>query len=175
MAAMELDASDVNQIVNKLLADRKSLPLMNDLGRIMVADASKNFRGQKSPDGVPWKPIERKGQILRDTSRLRNSITYRVDGINKVRIGTNVKYGKAHQYGFKGNQAVPGHTRLITQAFGKKLKYPVYQTVGPHTRFMQLPARPFLGFGPRATKKIDKAIGLEFRALYQIRVLGAPD
>lgn len=156
--SIEADVSEVKAIVEALLDKRKTRPLMSNLGRIMQADTKLNFRRQASPEGSPWKPIKRKGQILSDTARLRNSITHRVISDEKVVVGTNVDYGRIHQYGFKGPQAVNAHTRLITQAFGKKLKYPVYQSVGPHTRFMNMPARPFLGFGPRALKKIDKAI-----------------
>lgn len=120
--SVEVDAKALNALVEKLLDRRKTKPLMADLGRIMVADTMLNFRGQKSPQNESWKPIERVGQILRDTGILRNSITYRVNGVDEVRIGTNVEYARVHQYGYK-----------------------------------YIAARPFLGFGPRATKKIDKA------------------
>jgi len=148
----------VNRLVSKLLDQRKTRPLMQDVGRIMKADTALNFRGQRSPEGAPWKPIQRRGQILSDTRRLRNSINYRTIGDDTVAIGTNVDYARVHQEGFEGKISVPGHTRRITQAFGKKLKFPVFQTVGPHQRFMRLDARPYLGVGPRAEKKIDRAV-----------------
>lgn len=157
-SGIELDVSQVNKLVNKILAEKKGLPLMQDIGRVMVNQTRQNFRRQASPEGVPWKPIQRDGQILRDTGRLRNSITYQVEGQNKVTIGTNVEYAQAHQFGIKALQNIKQHARLITQAFGKKLKYPVYQTVGAHTRFMQIAPRPFLGFGPKAIKAIDRTV-----------------
>jgi phage gpG-like protein len=40
---------------------------------------------------------------------------------------------------------VPAHTKLINQAFGKKLKYPVYANVKAHTKKVNVKARPFLG------------------------------
>lgn len=156
--SIALDASQVNQLINNLLDEKGRGQLKHDLGRVMVADTMLNFRTQSSPDGEPWAPIQRKGQILRDTSRLRNSITYRLGGDDTILVGTNVAYARTHQFGFTGNQAVQAHVRLITQAFGKKLKFPVYQSVGPHTRYMSIKARRFLGFGPRAIKKIDKVL-----------------
>jgi len=157
-ANLELDASQINELVNKLLQNQNGSGLLDRLGQIMVADTQFNFLGQKSPDGIPWKGIKRKGQILRDTSRLRNSITYDVANNTSVRIGTNVEYGRLHQFGFKGTVQVAAHARLITQAFGKKLKFPVYQSVGAHTKYMNVAARPYMGFGPRAIRKIDKAV-----------------
>lgn len=156
--SLTLDTSQVNELINKLLEEKGRTHLKQDIGWLMVRDTMLNFRSKASPDGQPWAPIERKGQILRDTGRLRNSITYRLGADDTILIGTNVAYAKTHQFGYTGNQAVQAHARLITQAFGKKLKFPVYQNVGPHTRFMSIKARPFLGVGPRAIKKLDKLL-----------------
>lgn len=154
---LDADLSEVNNLVAKMLNRRKLDPLLQDIGRIVKADTKLNFRSQKDPDGKPWKPIQRDGQILSDSRRLRNSINYRVEG-SSVRVGTNVEYARIHQFGFFGLEQVGAHTRLIKQAFGKKLKFPVYQTVGPHQRYMRIPARPFLGIGKRAQRKIENAI-----------------
>ncbi len=153
-----IESQEVNDLLESLADKRKTKPLMGRVGRIMHTDAMLNFRTKSDPNGRPWAPIQRKGQILRDTSRLRNSIGFRVVGDDTTEIGTNVKYGRAHQYGFIGNQRVPKHTRRITKAFGKTLSFPVYQTVRAHTRKMNIKARPVLGVGNRALRKIDKAL-----------------
>jgi len=38
------------------------------------------------------------GKTLQDTGRLRNSLTYKIEG-NKIKIGSNVCYAKIHQFG----------------------------------------------------------------------------
>lgn len=48
------------------------------IGRHLKTSTQLRFRAQQSPDGAPWAPTLRGGQILRLTSRLRNSITYAV-------------------------------------------------------------------------------------------------
>ena len=58
-----------------------------------------NFRGSKNPYGEPWAAItHRSGQPLIDTSRLRSSITFDVQG-NDLKIGTPVHYARYHQIG----------------------------------------------------------------------------
>lgn len=71
------------------------------------------------------------GQVLHvRTGTLRRSINQRVDedagNITGV-VGTNVRYAAIHEYG--GN-------RLITQAWGHPLKYPVWQTF-PERSFLR--------------------------------------
>lgn len=74
------------------------------------------------------------GQVLRNrTGTGRRSVYQRVDQTpNSVtgRVGTNVFYMKLHEGGFEGK-------RLITQAFGRQLKFPVWASI-------KLPKRSFL-------------------------------
>lgn len=84
------------------------------------------------------------GQVLKvRTGNLRRSITYRVvdSGSNIYGIvGTNVKYGRIHEYG--GTFSIPEHLRTITQVFGRKLRSPIEVTVRRHTA--RFPERSFL-------------------------------
>lgn len=84
------------------------------------------------------------GQVLKvRTGLLRRSITYRVvdSGSNVYGVvGTNVKYGRIHEYG--GTVTVGEHLRTITQAFGRRLKEPVQATVRRHAAYY--PERSFL-------------------------------
>jgi phage gpG-like protein len=50
-------------------------------------------------------------------------------------VGTNLLYGRVHEYGFSGNVAISAHTR--------KSKYGM-QNVRAHTRSMRFPERSFL-------------------------------
>lgn len=90
------------------------------------------------------------GQVLRNrTGTLRRSITHQVQELPqeiKGTVGTNVAYARPHEFGWHGNV-------LIDQAFGKKLKFPVWKTV-------TLPERSFLRSSLR--EKAD-AIRKEYR------------
>ena len=61
------------------------------------------------------------------TGRLRRSINSRVeeDGARVYGfVGTNVVYGQRHEMGFSGTENVKAHSRLMTVAFGRKVKDP---------------------------------------------------
>lgn len=52
------------------------------------------------------------------TTRLRNSITHRVEnqgGRIVGTAGTNVSYAARHEFGFRGTENVRGHTRVVKQ------------------------------------------------------------
>lgn len=156
--SVELNEKEFEQIQKafKKIQSQQMLPFFQDVGRRLVNDFKMGFRLSVAPDGEKWKPLKhREGQPLRDTGRLRNSITFQASE-KYVEIGTNVVYGRAHQFGVT-KQNVPEHTKLINQAFGKKLKFPVYATVKAHTKNPKIPARPFLGIENRQKKKIVQA------------------
>lgn len=99
------------------------LDLTQPLKRCAVmaqAHTKRNFRDQRSPDGIAWKPLaqprnrkrdkrksRRKGsdQILRDTGVLMASVAGKGEGHvesiygNVLTYGTNIDYGPPHQYG----------------------------------------------------------------------------
>lgn len=81
------------------------------------------------------------GQVLKvQTGTLRRSIN--VSSLEETgskisgAVGTNTQYGKLHEYGLP----VRAHTRLITQVFGRQLKFPEYVNVKAFT----MPERSFL-------------------------------
>lgn len=140
----------------KKLQEQQMLPFFQEVGRRLVNDFKMGFRQGIAPNGEKWEPLKhREGQPLRDTGRLQRSISFKA-GEKQVEIGTNVAYAKAHQFGVT-KQNVPEHTKLINQAFGKKLKFPVYANVKAHTKNPKIPARPFLGIETRQKKKIMQA------------------
>lgn len=121
-------------------------PLLDRIGRVMLADTRMNFRQGKGPGGTPWEPLRiRRGQPLRDTGRLQNSITYAVSD-TEVEIGTNVAYAAVHQSG-----------ATITPKNGPHLVFP-----GPRgmifAKKVTIPARPFIGLEQRQAGKINDAI-----------------
>lgn len=88
------------------------------------------------------------GQVLKVRSgKLRRGINQRVvregSGVYGY-VGTNVDYGRLHEYGFKGSVSVRAHLRKMTQTFGKPMKTPKQVQVGSHNRNVDLPPRSFL-------------------------------
>jgi phage gpG-like protein len=89
------------------------------------------------------------GQVLRNrTGRLRRSINasqvIETAGGLEGTVGTNVEYGKTHEYGYQGPVTVKAHMRTIKQAWGHALKSPVSVSVRSHSRQVNLPERSFL-------------------------------
>lgn len=124
-------------------------PAMKSIGEHIVSVARLSFRAEQSPDGVPWRKsgraIRQSGKTLADTGRLKASLSYQANSeAVKVSTGSNVAYAAVHQFGFNGSVSVPGHTRRITQVFGRHLANPVTANVRPHSRSMSLPARPYM-------------------------------
>lgn len=88
------------------------------------------------------------GQALKvRTGTLRRSIDQRLvtdsDSVSGI-VSTNVKYGKAHEYGSNKTVTVREHLRLVKKAWGKELKHPVWATVKAHSMKQNLPERSFL-------------------------------
>lgn len=69
------------------------------IGLRYVNRVQQSFRNSRDQYGNAWDPItHRSGQPLVDTSRLRSSITFDIQG-NELRIGTPVHYARYHQMG----------------------------------------------------------------------------
>ena len=89
----------------------------------LVTEVQLAFREERTPYGEKWAPLMRdrtrnkaasaksgkssKGKILRDTGRLANSITGRLDGARAI-VGTNTEYARFHQ---------DGTSRMIARPF----------------------------------------------------------
>lgn len=78
------------------------------------------------------------GQALNvQSGRLRRSINFRVaessTGV-EAKVGTNVEYGRVHEFGFSGTVNVKEHMRRAQTAY----------MVRAHTRRVNLPERSFL-------------------------------
>ncbi|HEX3884750.1 MAG TPA: phage virion morphogenesis protein [Stellaceae bacterium] len=86
------------------------------------------------------------GQALKvRTGNLRASINTEVaDSGSRVAatVGTGVRYGRVHEYGFQGIVSVRAHLRHVTQVFGRPVA--ATQNVRAHSRQVNLPERSFL-------------------------------
>jgi len=141
--------------------------LLDTIGAVAESQTRRRIADEKtSPDGTPWTPWSaayektRHGNqsLLQSEGGLLDSIEYQVER-GKVRIGSALAYAGVHQDGFDGAVQVPAHVRRITQAFGKALKYPVYQSVGSFTRQMAIQPREFLGLSRTNQTELLSVIG----------------
>jgi phage virion morphogenesis protein len=148
MADVIVDDKEVLEALDELVkAGTQLRPAMESIGALWLSRVHRGFDTGTSPTGQPWKPlVAREGQPLRNTGRLRNSITSSA-GDDFLLMGTNVEYAPPHQFGYQGPVPVPEHTRRITQAFGKPIE-PKTITVSAHTRKANIPARPFFPSAP---------------------------
>ena len=72
-------------------------PLMQIVASTVERQTMQHFEAGAGPSGA-WAPTQRGGQILVDTGRLAGSIHGTAFG-NIAKVGTNVFYGKFHQFG----------------------------------------------------------------------------
>jgi phage gpG-like protein len=107
------------------------------------------------------------GQVLKvRTGSLRSSINTRIENtataISAV-VGTNIAYGRVHEYGFDGTVQVRAHLRQITEAFGRPIA-PTTVGMRAHSRHIRLPERSFLRsalaeMAPRIEAELREAVG----------------
>jgi len=151
---------------------------LKQAGLYMYRETVRQFDSEGARAGTPWPPLSertlqsrRQGRnkkhsdkILSDTGRLRASITgpsapkaiYRLNE-NSLRLGTNVEYASAHQYGINKTITVtkkPGSVRLrkikngqyrfASKKFRGKARKVDYAGGKSYSMHMNIPARSFL-------------------------------
>lgn len=130
--SMNLQGADkVIATVNVLQRDAVSVETMRGIGTLAVRSVQRDIRAQRSPDGTPYRVVNRFGQAgkrMIDTARLINSIHFEVHGV-RVLVGTNVDYAPAQNFGGTWGPrrakmlAIP-MTRQVARAYvaGKSLR-----------------------------------------------------
>ena len=144
-----LDFTFTDRLTPRLQAGLKAAvdftPAMRTIADIMRTQTLERFEAETGPDGVRWKPSQRAledgGLTLTDTGHLKQSITAASTATSAV-VGTNLLYAAIHQFG--------GSIRAKTQ---KALKTPF----GPRGA-VNMPARPFVGFGPADIAEIEAVL-----------------
>lgn len=154
-------------LINTLGDPKHKVELLNTLGALVESQTRRRIANeQTSPDGRAWddwsdayaKTRHGNQSLLQGDGDLLDSIQYIVER-NQVRIGSPLPYSGVHQEGYSGAVQVAAHTRLITQAFGKALAFPVYQSVSAFTRMMNIPQREFLGLSNENQTEVYATIG----------------
>jgi phage virion morphogenesis protein len=144
-------------------------PTMSAIGAAMLFSTQRRFETKTAPDGQPWRPLAprtareraKRGRspndILRDSTRLYQSLAYQVSGSGSVvaaEWGSNMPYAAVHQLG--ATIEMPERTQKIYQAydakndiydprFRKKSKSNFERTVKVKAHRITIPARPYLG------------------------------
>lgn len=153
-----IDEGDLGRQLQQLVDRAGDLrDALGEIGEIMTASTQARFGQGVDPDGSPWAPLAastlalKKGPgTLRESLHLQSSIRYQVDG-DAVRIGTDVPYAAAHQFGRDAWTIVPRNKQAL--AFGppaSRVGGKNARQVGPayvvkKVEHPGLPARPFLG------------------------------
>ncbi|XDF79266.1 phage virion morphogenesis protein [Aliivibrio fischeri] len=155
------------RLVDTLSDSKHKDELLDSLGAIVESQTRRRIADEKTaPDGTAWqawssgyeKTRHGNQSLLQGEGDLLDSIQYIVEK-NQVRIGSPLPYAGVHQDGFSGQVQVDAHTRLITQAFGKALAFPVYQSVAAFSRQMEIPQRQFLGLSSDNQTEVFAVIG----------------
>jgi phage virion morphogenesis protein len=136
------------------LGDVNRRKLLDVVGALVETQTRKRLASEKTaPDGTPWPAWSaryEKGRhgghsLLQGRGDLSDSLTHEVSS-DQVEIGSNLIYARVHQDGSGEDPVkVPAHQRRITQAFGRKLAFPVWVDVGAHDFVQGIPARPYIG------------------------------
>jgi len=146
-----------------------SVPLAQ-VGEYMVKSVQSNFLEQGRP--TPWLPLSpmtlarrKKGtsggspKILMDRGFLFKSITRSEPTETEVKVGTNISYGKLHQFG--GISRISAHKETVGKHYRNtksgRVKVKEF-TRDVKAKSYKIPARPFLLFQPEDTVAINKII-----------------
>lgn len=144
---MTLGRAGFDAAISKLLAGVSDFSAVSPaIAQLLENSVRRNFRDGGRPN--KWPASKRaddqaaygnaSGQTLVDTARLMNSIVG-VGDRDEVRVGTNVDYAAAHNFGVDKQitQQVRQHVRRITQAFGKPIDLTEVK-VKAHSRTMHM-------------------------------------
>jgi phage virion morphogenesis protein len=135
--------------------------VLHAIGSGLVSNVEDRLGGTTDPDGHPWAPLnpayaalKKGGGMLRESSQLAKSITFRVSG-SSIEVGSLSRYAGVHQFG-----ATIGP---------KTAKALVFKLAGGLVRAKKvvIPARPYLGFGAEdraiVLDVLDRAVRRAFR------------
>lgn len=127
-------------------------PVMAAIGVELVGSTHMRFVTQTDPDGQAWRALnteyaaeKRNSWILTESGRLRDSINSQASA-DEVRIGTNVIYAAAHQF---GAEIKPKNASHLFFRIGGNLVV---------TDSVTLPDRPFLGISDQDETSIAEIV-----------------
>ncbi len=109
---LEIKVDGIDSIsakINPILSPEGTRDLLDQAAALLLHNMLQRFLQQVDPDGVPWEPLKKQtqkehdasggGGILFASGKLLHSLqVYQVDSMSRA-IGTDVPYGKYHQFG----------------------------------------------------------------------------
>jgi phage gpG-like protein len=135
-------------------------PFLDDVGAELESSTLERFDANVSPDGVPWvqsaAALSRGDPTLQDTRQMRDGIHYEKEA-TAVLVGSNAVQAAAYQNGYHGEVVVGAHSRHFTMVFGRHIEGDT--VVMPHSRKMDVIARPFLGISANDDRAIHEILG----------------
>ncbi|MDC9722380.1 MAG: phage virion morphogenesis protein [Urechidicola sp.] len=153
----------MSQFIAKLNKISRAVDRMpNRLAVVAVNFSKERFRNKNWVDRTrqPWVKRKRKdrGSLMVRTGRLKRSIRKIAVSRDRIIIGTDVPYAKAHNEGstIKTNARVRGHKRRTRTGTSN---------VKEHTRKMNLtlPPRRFIGPSAVLMRRIERQVEREFK------------
>jgi len=101
MASITVDEA-VKEIGELLAATQDRRQMLRKIGKLLQQSTRLRFETERDPDRKRWIPslraIREGNRTLTDEGTLRRSISFTSDN-NEVNVGTDVPYGKDHQFG----------------------------------------------------------------------------
>lgn len=151
-----LDDKDVMAKLSEVAARGRNLqPVLAAFGDYLILVTKDRFQTEQDPEGKPWKPLSaftlmfKKGSgILTESTDLRTSFSRSADDTS-VRMGTDRPYAAMHQFGLKKTLNIKTHQRKTSTGS---------VSVKAHTRKVDMPARPFLGFTDQDRSELIETI-----------------
>lgn len=151
-----LDDKDVMAKLSEVAARGKNLqPALAGFGDYLILVTKDRFQTEQDPEGKPWKPLseftllqKNRWEILTESTDLKTSFRRAADDTS-VRMGTDNEYAALHQFGLKKTLNIKSHQRKTKTGTA---------TVKAHTRKVDMPARPFLGFTDQDRSELIETI-----------------
>lgn len=138
-------------------------PVLSAFGDYLVKETVTRFDREQDPDGRAWQPLsattlalKKNKTILTESTDLRNSF-HRQVGRAGLKVGTDRPYAAAHQFGLKQAMNIRPHRRRVASRSKSGVQSGV-AFVKAHTRQVNLPARPFLGFTAQDRQELIETI-----------------
>lgn len=145
--SIEIDAREVEQLFERIrrAGRRPTDELMHALAAAGASETEGRIdTGGPGPDGRAWKPVNRPGRPLQLHGHLKDSITDSHTA-RTAAWGTNLVYARMHQLGGVLKDVRPRNKQAL--AFTPRgARRPI---VRRRVKRIEIPARPYLGFGRR--------------------------
>lgn len=135
-------------------------PILSIIAMDMKKQIQSNIDKEMTADGKPWKKSKRAikdgGTTLRDTGRLYNSFATHSTR-STARVGTNVKYARALNYGMKkgDNGRITVNVKPFTRKNGQKVKGHTRNIISP---WGDIPERKFMSLSSEQKEKYTEMI-----------------